>query len=127
MAAGAGDRYFHGSRRRGRDQPEGMRADIYVRDRLLDLRHVTAYAIVPGTADFVMHVRFGGWRAVRSVSPGRGISRDSTLAGFTRPALFSVPWTSWQLKQTTPREYIWLVTKSLPCIRFCAPCRRRNT
>ena len=29
--------------------------------------------------------------------------------------------TSWQLKQVTPRAYITLCTKSLPCIRFlCA-------
>src|SRR5947207_14870257 len=47
--------------------------------------------------------------------------RHTTLAGFRRSALFSVPWTSWQLKQVTPRAYIRLVTKSLPCIRFLCP------
>ena len=47
--------------------------------------------------------------------------RQSSLAGLIRSALLPVPCTSWQLKQVTPRVYIRLCTKSLPCIRFlCA-------
>ena len=47
--------------------------------------------------------------------------RQRSRAGLIRSALFAVPWTSWQLKQVTPRVYITLCTKSLPCIRFlCA-------
>src|SRR3982751_1693173 len=47
--------------------------------------------------------------------------RQRSRAGLIRSALCGVPCTSWQLKQVTPRLYIWLCTKSLPCIRFlCA-------
>ena len=53
--------------------------------------------------------------------PGAWQSRHISFAGFRSCALFSVPWTSWQLKQVTPRRYITLWTKSFPCIRFlCA-------
>ena len=44
--------------------------------------------------------------------------RHTCPAGLIRSALLPVPCTSWQLKQVTPRLYIALCTKSLPCIRF---------
>ena len=60
----------------------------------------------------------------------RTVRRIRTVAGQAQTSLTGliedrrcspVPCTSWQLKQVTPRVYITLCTKSLPCIRFlCA-------
>ena len=53
---------------------------------------------------------FGPWQA-----------RQTLLPGLRSIASLSVPCGSWQLKQVTPRAYIRLGTKSLPCMRFlCA-------
>src|ERR1700686_660262 len=47
--------------------------------------------------------------------------KQSALPGSRTIAWLSVPCGSWQLKQVTPRAYIRLSTKSLPCMRFlCA-------
>ena len=77
---------------------------------------------LPALPARVMRVRLDASpRAGRSASSGRGRSGTDRRAGLIRSALFAVPCTSWQLKQVTPRVYITLCTKSLPCIRFlCA-------
>ena len=41
-------------------------------------------------------------------------SRHITFAGFSRSALFSVPWTSWQLLQVTPCVYICALHEIVP-------------
>ena len=103
VADGARIRNFQRLRLGRRDELKGVAADIHVGNRLLDFRHVAADALVPrrsrpGDACAASMVgacgpfgEFGPWH-----------SRHSTFAGFSRSALFSVPWTSWQLKQVTP-------------------------
>src|SRR6185436_10258637 len=47
--------------------------------------------------------------------------KQMSRAGLIRSASFGVPCESWQLEHVTPRRYITLCTKSLPCMRFlCA-------
>jgi hypothetical protein len=48
MTAGTGVRHLQGSGRRRRDDFERVSADIDVRDRLLDCRHVAAHAFISG-------------------------------------------------------------------------------
>ena len=101
---------------------EGVAADVDVGDRLLDLRHVAGDALAARAAALMMRVRFerGGVRAVRR---GRAVAVEAqTLAPASiRVGVVRCRATSWQLKQVTPRVYIALCTKSLPCIRFlCA-------
>ena len=62
--AGVGDLQTVG--RGGRDKSKGVGADVDVRDGLLDLRHVTAHALVAAAAGLVVRVLFNGGRA-RSV------------------------------------------------------------
>src|SRR5262245_42814296 len=66
VAAGARVRNLELVGHRWSDEPEGVAANVDVRDRLLDLRHVTRYALGPRRARRVMRVRLNRGR-VRSV------------------------------------------------------------
>ena len=69
MACSARIRNLQRFRGRRGDEFEGVSADIDISNRLLDLRHVAAHALIPGTAGFMMRVRLNGRRvgAVRRV------------------------------------------------------------
>ena len=77
---------------------------------------------LPGAARLVMRVlpRSCRVRAVRRFGPWQ--SRHISLPGLTQHRRrWPCRARSWQLKQVTPRAYIRLCTKSLPCMRFlCA-------
>ena len=91
-------------------------------DGLLDLRHVAGDAVAARAAARVMRVLLDAWR-MRAVRRVRTVTGQAQVAcGFEQDRrCWAVPCESWQLKHVTPRRYIRLCTKSLPCMRFlCA-------
>ena len=88
---------------------------------LLDFRHVAGHAFAARAARLVMRVLLdsGCMRSVRRIW---AVALQAHHARrFRQVGIVAVPCTSWQLKQVTPRVYITLCTKSLPCMRFlCA-------
>ncbi len=57
MAYVTGIRNLQGVGLTWRDEAEGVAADIHIRDRLLDFRHMTGEAIVAGAARLMVRVR----------------------------------------------------------------------
>ena len=61
-----------------RDKMKRMTADVYIRDGLLDLRHVTGDALTAGTAGLVVRVRLDRGR-VRPVLRIRTVANSANL------------------------------------------------
>src|SRR5580692_2483466 len=81
MARVAGVGGFVGVRFLWRNEAEGVRMDIHVRNRLLNLRHMTGDALAAGAIRFMMHVLLDRSRT-RSVLGVRAVTRQTNLAGW---------------------------------------------
>ena len=123
VAERAGVWNIHASRSsQGRDETKCMGADLHVGDCLFDFRHVTGDAFASGTVQLcdACGPRCAA-HAGRSASLARGspgILHSLACVASRRSRCHA---DRGSVKQVTPRVYIRLCTKSLPCIRFlCA-------